>query len=104
MKNRTRKNKNVYKPNFIPRLSPIKEESEVNRQRRQRLSSEEAFKKLLNKWSKIDKENRNRNIKLLNKELAKTKNETMNLLSNNRSKRKRKFTFKGLGKRLGTNI
>ena len=46
------------------------------------------------------------NIQLLEKELNKNKNknETMNLLSNKGTNVKRKFTFKGLGNRLGIKI
>ena len=73
---------------------------ETSDERRKRLSSEEAWQRFLNRVDKRDKENRDSKLKLLKKELNKNKNNTMNLLSNG----KRKFTFKGLGKRLGTKI
>lgn len=83
---------------------------EASEERRRRLSSQEAnrrfFEKLFNGLPNIryapssKKENLNR----LNKELAKTKN-NINLLNHNKTaNRKRKFTFKGLGKHLGTKI
>jgi hypothetical protein len=116
---------------YTKRLSPIQEESnsskrgtkrkredsselrkrEASNERRKRLSSQEAFQKLLNKWANSNKANKAKrnskqnNIQLLKNELNKNnKNKTMNLLSNNGVKMKRKFTFKGLGKILGTKI
>jgi hypothetical protein len=123
MKGRTRKNEVVYQPNFIPRLSPIQEESkkniprgtkrkrqssseqriETSNERRKRLSSIDAFQKLLNKWAKNDEANRKANHNLLEKELKKNKNENMNLLNHSKT-RKKKPVFKGLGKRLGSKI
>jgi hypothetical protein len=96
-----------------PRRGSVKRKrehsSELKREasnERKRLSSEEAWQRVLNGFSKRDKENRNTNLKLLKKELNKNKNknETMNLLSNKRANMKRKFTFRGLGKPLGIKI
>lgn len=119
--------KRAYKYRHLKRLPSIKEsnrgtkrkrdpsEVQLNRETRNRLSSQEAYRELLDKWANSNKANKAKrissvrnskqnNIQLLEKELKKTKNETMNLLSNKGTNVKRKFTFKGLGNRLGIKI
>jgi hypothetical protein len=79
---------------------------EASEERRRRLSSQEANRRFFNKLfnglprTRYAPSSKQENLNRLNKELTKNKHESMNLLSN----RKRKFTFKGLGKRLGTKI
>jgi len=122
-----RASKRASKYGHIKRLPSIKESSrgtkrkrdpsevQLNRETRNRLSSHEAFQELLNKWSNSNKahkassnssvrNSKQNNIQLLKNELNKNKNKTMNLLSNNGVKVKRKFTFKGLGNPLGIKI
>jgi len=89
-----------------PRRGSVKRKRDSSKERetsneRKRLSSQDAFQALLNKWSKSNKANKNKNIKLLKNELNKNKNK--NLLSN-KGNVKRKFTFKGLGNPLGIKI
>ena len=91
----------------VKRKRDSSKEREASNERRKRLSSQDAFQALLNKWSNSNKANKNKNIKLLKNELNKNKNKnknkTMNLLSN-KGNVKRKFTFKGLGNPLGIKI
>jgi len=121
-----RASKRAYKYRHIKGLPSIKEsnrgtkrkrdasEVQLNRETRNRLSSQEAFQDVLDKWANSNKANKasrnlpvrnskQNNIQLLKNELNKNKNKTMNLLSN-KGNVKRKFTFKGLGNPLGIKI
>lgn len=80
---------------------------EASEERRKRLSSEEASRRFFNTLFRVRNDlSKQEDMNRLNKELKKNKNESMNLLRNqsNKTKGRRKITFKGLGNPLGIKI